>query len=131
VLKQQHQLFVALLVAVDGVVIVLASFAAWGIRLALITHNNVTRWDDPIKKSLVLYTIPITLLCMRAIGLYRPRRDRSLLSEVKDVAQASVLSLVALLPALYVFDSSIFHGYFSTITFLGVKLDAGRVQLGS
>ncbi|MGE3107566.1 MAG: exopolysaccharide biosynthesis polyprenyl glycosylphosphotransferase [Phycisphaerales bacterium] len=128
-LKQQHQLFVALLVAVDGVVIVIASFLAWLVRRALMPHWPITRWEDPPKQALVFFTVPVALLAIRWFGLYRPRRDRSLLNEVKQIVKASVMSIVLLLPVLYAADSSIFRSNFPPQRMLGVEIDTGRLQL--
>ncbi len=128
-LKQQHQLFVALLVVVDGLVVVLASLAAWFVRLTVITHFPITRWEDPPKQSLILYTVPIVLLALRWSGLYRPRRDRSLVSETYQVFKASLGAMLALLAVLYAFDSSLFRRDFPPTHRFGVLVDAGRVQL--
>jgi Undecaprenyl-phosphate glucose phosphotransferase len=128
VLKQQHQLFVALLVIVDGLVVVLASFMAWGVRMEAMPSHRL-RWEDYPKQALVLYTVPVTLLCLRWLGLYRPRRDRSLLNEVAQVARASVLALLATFALLYVFQSSVFDEKFARLTWLGITWSHGRIQL--
>ncbi len=130
-LKQQHQVFVALLVAMDGVVIVLASFLAWLLRLALLPHWPITRWEDPPKQALVFFTVPVTLLTIRWFGLYRPRRDRSLLNEIKQMVKASVMSMVLLVPVLYAMDSSVFRSPFPTQRVLGIDVDTGRGQLAA
>ena len=131
--KQQHQLFVALLVCVDGLVITLASYAAWAIRRLVIERTWWPgQWEHWIKEPLVLFTVPIALLCIRSFGLYRPRRDRSLVNEAMQLTKASVMALVVLIPVMYLFDkTSIFTQSYREVTFLGMVMDAGRVQLGS
>lgn len=130
-LKQQHQLFVALLVVVDGIVIILASFLAWFVRLGLMPHWPITRWEDPPKQALVFFTVPITVLTIRWFGLYRPRRDRSMLNEVKQIVKAALMSMFLLLPALYAMDSSIFRSHFAPERLWGVEIDTGRLQLAA
>lgn len=135
-LKQQHQLFVGLIVAADGLVVVAASFAAWLIRRWILEFP--TWWPPGIesypKQALALYTVPIVLFSMRFFGLYRPRRDRSLISETAQVFKACGLGMLATLAALYVFESSIFAqpGPSLTARVFGrtMVLDPGRVQLG-
>lgn len=139
VLKQQHQFFVGLLACADGAVIAGASFAAWfGRKLIL---NDPHYWPlSPLsypKNALLLATIPITLLSFRFFGLYKPRRDRSLISETGQIFRASAFAVLAVLAALFISDSSMFtatpdpeatpwnlHLFSRTIS-----LDAGRLQI--
>ncbi len=133
-LKQQHQLFVGLLALSDGLVIAAASFVAWLVRRASIEAWPTTSWEHPPKEALVLFTVPIGLLALYGCGLYRPRRDRSLISEILELGKASIVTLLALLAVLYVFRSSVFApGYEPQhpIALFGVVLDHGRLQLGT
>jgi Undecaprenyl-phosphate glucose phosphotransferase len=133
-LKQQQQLFVALLAVADGAVITAASFAAWMLRRGLLNYPDW--WPKSLesypKQALALYTVPITLLSLRFFGLYKARRDRTLLSEVYELCKAAALAMLGVLAVLYVFESAIFNeaGPHLAITTLGVDLDPGRVQLG-
>jgi exopolysaccharide biosynthesis polyprenyl glycosylphosphotransferase len=134
VLKQQHQLFVGLLAFADGLVIAAASFFAWFIRRCSIEAFPTTSWEHPPKEALVLFTVPIGLLALYGCGLYRPRRDRSLVSEILDLGKTTVVTMMALLAVLYVFRSSVFSpGYKPQypIAIFGVVLDHGRLQLGT
>lgn len=131
VLKQQHQLFVALLVMVDGLVVSLAAFLAWFLRLSVVDHWPITRWEDIAKQSLAVFVTPLALVSMRWFRLYLPRRDRSLLNEAKQIIKASLVCMLMLLAALYAFDSSVFRAPTSRVHVSGVELDAGRVQLGT
>jgi Undecaprenyl-phosphate glucose phosphotransferase len=133
VLKQQHQLFVALLVLVDGAVVAAACAAAWIVRRLV---NGPpwwpASWESYPKQMLLLYAVPIVLLTMRGMGLYRPRRDRSLANELAQVVRASVVSVLGVLAFAYAFDPSAFQVHGAEAVRLGeVRLDAGRVQLGA
>ncbi len=128
-LKQRHQLFVALLVLVDAIVVIAASMAAWGVRGEVLPKNPITRWDDPARQALILFTVPVVLFCMRWFGLYRPRRDRSLLNEAAQIFKACATALLGVLAALYLFDVRILRAPSATVLLWGYELDAGRVQL--
>jgi Undecaprenyl-phosphate glucose phosphotransferase len=138
-LKQQHQFFVGLLAGADATVIAGASFAAWLVRKLIL--NDPSYWPlSPAsypKNALMLATIPITLLAFQAFGLYRPRRDRSLIGETGQIFRACALAVLAVLAALYISEASILvpasnqaseplllHALGRTIT-----LDAGRLQI--
>jgi Undecaprenyl-phosphate glucose phosphotransferase len=137
-LKQQHQLFVGLLAAMDGVVILGASVLAWVARMQLCPPDPLWwpyRWEQYTRGFLVLYTVPIILLSLRWFGLYRPRRDRSILSEVPGVVKACFVGMLWVLVMLFVFESSIFaqtdpvrHG--PPVLLWGADIDPGRVQVG-
>jgi Undecaprenyl-phosphate glucose phosphotransferase len=131
-LKQQHQLFVGLLAVVDGLVVAGAAFAAWAVRRLTIEKTWWPEsWEHPPKEALVLFTVPLGLLCLRWFGLYRPHRDKSLTTEVSQVFKASLATMLALLAILYATDSSVFRGAYEPLSLWGVALDAGRVQLGA
>ncbi len=136
VLKQQHQLFVGLLVCADACVIAGASIAAWAARVRIIGWPTwwPDRVEDFIKAPLLIATVPIGLLSIRFFGLYRPRRDRSMLGEYAQIIKASVLAMLGILAALYIGESSVFALPGAPITLqLGqrvVDVDPGRLQLG-
>jgi exopolysaccharide biosynthesis polyprenyl glycosylphosphotransferase len=134
-LKQQHQLFVGLLAFADAVVITLATLCAWVVRWALLRGEGVQAWlpqswEHLPKEALVLYSVPITLLAMRWMGLYRARRDRTIADEVGQIFKTCLVSLVAILSAAYILESSLFLNK-QMIELRGLRLDAGRVQLGA
>ncbi len=131
-LKQQHQLFVALLVVVDGVVVATACLGAWLVRrVALDGAWLPDSWVDPLRESLVIYAVPIVLVALRSFGLYRPRRDRSLVNEAVQILKASLVSMAAVLAVRYALDPSIVRGSPGRTTFFGVAEDTGRFQLGA
>jgi Undecaprenyl-phosphate glucose phosphotransferase len=132
--KQQHQLFVALLCAADGVVIALAAAASWMVRRLTIDGDLPElpgRWETYLKGPLILFAIPIGLVAIRMCGLYRPRRDRSLVSEMWSVLQASTCTMVGMIVVLVVVGNSVISdGGDGRPLVVGERhLDAGRFQL--
>lgn len=121
----------------DGVVILAASILAWVARMQLCPPDPLWwpyRWEQYTRGFLVLYTVPIILLSMRWFGLYRPRRDRSILSEVPGVVKACFVGMLWVLVMLFVFESSIFsqtdsvrHG--PAVVLWGADIDPGRVHV--
>ncbi len=131
-LKQQHQVFVGLLVFADAAIVASACFGAWAVRrLAIERTWWPESWEHPPKEALVLFIVPVVLLALRQFGLYRPRRDRSMVNEIVQVFKSSLAAMVVVLALLYVFQSSIFTTSYGTAMVFGQELDAGRVQLGT
>lgn len=131
-LKQQHQLFVGLFATADAVVVTGASVGAWAIRRAAIPHGWMPQHlvEYP-KEALVLISVPIVLMSLQSFGLYKARRDRSLVNEAYQIVKASIAAMLAILAAVYVLDLSVFRLDLPTVHLFGATLDAGRVQLGA
>ncbi len=138
-LKQQHQLFVGLLAAADGIVVVCACFGAWAVRYGVLDHAWwPNSWEEYPKEALVLYMVPVMLLVLRWFGLYRPRRDRSVLGETGELFKAAAAGMLVLVTLAYVFESNLLFAAnkggvtaWKPISWRGIRLDAGRVQLGA
>ncbi len=138
-LKQQHQFFVGLLAGADALVIAGASLGAWVVRKLVL---DAPPWWPPSpieypKQSLLLGTVPITLMSMRLFGLYRARRDRTLTSEVGQIVKACALAVLATFAVLYFAEAGIFVESARLgvaplkARFLGhvIDLDVARLQL--
>jgi len=130
VLKQQHQLFVGLLALADALVMVIATLAAWYVRCYLSQQTWMPRPEHLVKESLLLYVVPIGLLSMRWMGLYRARRDRSIADEIAQIFKTCLLALGLILVCAYILESSIFRAD-RNVQVLGAMVDVGRVQLGA
>ena len=127
--KQQHQLFVALLGLLDCGAITAACYLAW-IARRLTCEGYFPKWPDfwesYFKNPLVAFVVPITIATMRANGLYRPRRDRSLWDEQGAILRASMLSMLLVVVALWFVGNAVITEGASR----PLHLDAGRTQLG-
>jgi Undecaprenyl-phosphate glucose phosphotransferase len=139
-LKQQHQFFVALLCLADGIVVALACLAAWTLRLELVERYGplTMEWESWGKRSLLIFAVPIVLVSMWMLGLYRPRRDRSLWTEQADIFKISATATAGLIVALWAVGDSSVTGIVgksgntraATMQLFGNTVDGGRVQIG-
>lgn len=130
-LKQQHQLFVSLLAAVDGLVVACACIAALLLRVWLQGEGPPVNWESWIKGSLVIFVVPIVLVSMWGLGLYRPRRDRSLWQEQAAILRVAAVSMGALIVALVAAESEFVDPKSGqSVGVWGRGVNAGRVQLG-
>lgn len=131
-LKQQHQLFVALLCVVDGLVVSAACFVAWLVRMRVVEgYLPPGNWESWVKGPLFLFVVPIVLVAMWLLGLYRPRRDRSLWPEQAGLLKASVASMAALIVGLWALDHSVIRvrPWDASITLFGSEVTGGKLQL--
>ncbi|MFG0327565.1 MAG: undecaprenyl-phosphate glucose phosphotransferase [Phycisphaerales bacterium JB037] len=130
-LKQRHQLFVVLTVVADGFVVAAACLLAWVTRRLWIDGTWPDAWASYIKEPLVLLSVPTVLGVLWMMGLYRPRRDRSILPEVGQVFKASIVSLLALVAILWSIGDGVLGARgVAPVTRFGVELDPARTQLG-
>ena len=131
--KQQHQLFVALLCLMDGLVVACACAAAWAVRRMTVEEFWPLSWETYFKEPLFIFAIPVALYAMRIFGLYLPRRDRSIWNEQAQLVKVSLFSLGALIVVLWTVGNALVGGnkVYGPAHLWGLELDAGRVQLGS
>jgi Undecaprenyl-phosphate glucose phosphotransferase len=131
VLKRQHQLFSALLVVTDALVIALASLVAFLLAVWKIPGSwEPQQWESWLKEPLLFYTIPTGIIALWYCGMYRPRRDRSLYNEALLTARAGAAVVLALLPVLYLFtDVLVKVARPGSVDVLGIHLSFMRLQL--
>ncbi|MEZ6241747.1 MAG: undecaprenyl-phosphate glucose phosphotransferase [Phycisphaerales bacterium] len=104
-LKQRHQLFVALFCVADGVVVIAACMLAWVARLYVFAEPLPHDWEGYFKGPLVLFALPIVLYTFSVLKLYRARRDRSMWGEQGGILKACLVSMVLLIVALWAVGS--------------------------
>jgi exopolysaccharide biosynthesis polyprenyl glycosylphosphotransferase len=105
-LKQRHQVFVAMFVAADALTVAAATYGAWALRVVRRGDPWPAHWEDFVKQPLVLFVVPIALYVFSLFGLYRPMRDRSIWSEQSRVLRASLVAVAAVVLALWVLGSA-------------------------
>jgi len=134
-LKQQHQLFTSILVFMDAVVVVVACYAAWLFRLSTLGEplpRLPGNWEATVRDSVSLFAVPIVIGAFWFVGLYRPRRDKSLWGEYGTVVKASVVAMGLLVVGLWLLRIRIIGAAPTSIPeggIIGVTPDPGRVQL--
>ena len=141
-LKKQHQLFVALFALMDGLVAAGACWLAWAIRRGAVDqswpvvpgHSGAPDW---LREPLALLVVPLVLAVFMISGMYRPRRDRSVILEAIGVVRAALLSIVLIVVVLWAVGSptppgAIVSTELPTVELFnlgGIAFDAQRTQL--
>ena len=100
-LKQRHQLFVTLFACTDAASAFGACALAWWIRRAQFAEPDLIL-GSYVEDSLTILVVPILAITMIAMGLYKPRRDQSILSEIVDVTRASIVAMVLVIVSSWV-----------------------------
>lgn len=131
-LKRRHQLFVALFVIADGMMITLASYGAWFFRLATLREPFPSEWESYLKGPVLFFTVPLALAVMQALRLYTPQRDRRLLPEQIQVFKASVIASACVVIFLWVVGNDLIDAteHARTNEFL-FDLGPARLQIGA
>jgi len=130
-LKQRHHFFVVLLALADAIMVAGACIAAWGLR----RMSLGTGWPDSlgpwVREPATLLAVPVTLYAMLAFGLYKPRRDRSVLAEIGQILKASLTAIAVLIVGTWamvgIWPADAVR---ASAEFQGLRLDAGRLEVG-
>lgn len=137
-LKQRHQLFVTLLSLVDATVATGACCAAWAIRARVLDGSwpdvlHASRWAILVRESLLLLELPLLIMSMWVFGLYRPRRDRTLVAETVQLLKAVFTSLVMLIVVLWALGPRLVGNWLvqDAGTVASFPVDAPRLQLAA
>ncbi len=134
-LKQQHQLFTSILVFLDALVVIVACYAAWLFRLSALGQplpDLPGDWETTVRGSYFLFAVPIIIAAFWFLGLYRPRRDKSLWGEYGTIIKASVVAMALLVVGLWLLRDRIITAAPTSVVddgLIGSTPDPGRVQL--
>lgn len=120
------------MVLLDAAAIAVAAYAAWVTRIVATERWWPERWESWFKEPLVIYIVPAALVGLWVSGLYRPRRDKSLLAETALVLRASLAAVGAIVLVAWAIDSDMLArtGGNPVVGVLGVSLDGARIQMG-
>jgi Undecaprenyl-phosphate glucose phosphotransferase len=124
--KRHHQLFIALRVALDLAIVAVAFAGAYSIRFGSPVRFPY-RELPPLEETLFVGAVALLLwpLSLRAVGLYRPQRQKSPLDEVFAVFKATLLASLLLVAATYFLRGRYSRGallIFEGLAFVGVGL---------
>lgn len=130
-LKQRHQFFVVLLALADAAMVATACFAAWSLRNATTGHSWPMALGEWLRAPTVLIAVPVTLYAMLAFGLYRPRRDRGLMTELGQILKASLTAVVVLIVGSWAMAGVAPADILPLDAEIrGMRVDARRVEIG-
>ena len=107
-LKQRHQLFVSLFACTDAVSAFGACALAWWVRQLRYGGSDAVP-GSYLQDSLTMLVLPVLAVTLVAMGLYRPRRDQTLISEIAQIIKASIVAMVAIIVLIWVMSGSIAH----------------------
>lgn len=127
-----------MLACADACVIGVACLIAWCLRRHLIERDwPAISWPDGVRtllqQPLLVFAIPLGILSLRVFGLYLPWRDRRVLAESRQIANAALGTIVALIVLVWALGPDMMGGWRedARAQVVGLSLDAGRLQLGS
>ncbi len=142
-LRQRHQVFIALFGVMDAVVVAIACLGAWLFRRNVIEQsvpNDLTTW---IREPLVPVIVPIVFGGLWIFGVYRPWRNQSLWTEQKQLIKATTFSLGFAIVFLWTVGANALSNGSATLPvaaeastapvtyeIAGLSLDASRLQIG-
>ncbi len=120
-----------LLCAADGIVALAACYVAWLTRLWKLGQPVPGDATTIFREPLAYVVVPMTLYAMWAFRLYRPRRDRTLLSESLDICRAVLAAMAAVVVALWLTNNQLIRVELGDpVAAIGtIQLDAARLQL--
>src|SRR6185295_18187765 len=85
----------------DVIVAAGACYGAWALRIVKTSHEFPEFSRAWIREPLAVPMIPLTIASLWAFGVYRPRRDKSLWFEQRQVIKASLIAVVALVVMIW------------------------------
>jgi Undecaprenyl-phosphate glucose phosphotransferase len=125
--KRYHQLFTALRVLLDLAIVAAAFAGAYALRF-----NSPKTWPYPElpapRETLIVGALALLIwpLSLRAMGLYRPQRQKTPLDEVFGVFKATLVAGLLLVSATYFVREARYSramiAVFTALAFLGVAL---------
>lgn len=107
-LKQHSQLMISLLAIADALAVAVAWLLSYWLRFKLLpvdAAKGVPPLGDKYLPMLPLVALAHVVIFYR-IGLYRPRRDRAILGEMRDIVKAFFVAIVAVVLIDYLLPQS-------------------------
>lgn len=105
-LKQRHELFVLLMKGADALCVLGACLAAWAPGREAPLRTIARAPLEALSGSFALVMVPLTILTMMMTGLYRPRRDQTLVGEYGLIVRAALIALVVLISVVWMLGGS-------------------------
>src|SRR5919202_2450366 len=125
--KRHHQLFTALRVLLDMLLVGAAFWGAYALRF-----GSPRTWPFPelprAQETIIVAGLALLIwpLSLRAMGLYRPQRHKTALDEVFGVFKATLIAGLLLVAVTYFIRESRYSrgtlALFTGLSFLGISL---------
>jgi len=125
--KRHHQLFTALRVLLDVAIVAVAFWGAYSIRFGSPVTFPYPELPDP-RETLIVGALALVIwpICLRAVGLYRPQRQKTALDEIFAVFKATLVAGLLLVAATYFWRENRYSRaallIFASLAFVGVAL---------
>jgi Undecaprenyl-phosphate glucose phosphotransferase len=125
--KRHHQLFTALRVLLDLAIVAVAFWGAYSIRFGSPVSFPYSELPDQRETLLIaLVSLVIWPLSLRAAGLYRPQRQKSVLDEIFGVFKGTLYAALMLVAVTYFWRDNRYSRaallIFTGLSFVGVAV---------
>lgn len=111
-LRRQHRFFRSVLVATDTIVVATAAIAAYFVRFG--PMQDLAPADEATAYAThsipVLAAVPIMVLTMMSVNLYRPRRDQRFMGEAFALAKGVLIGTAVTFGFVAFFNKVLFDG---------------------
>ncbi|MDR3063288.1 MAG: undecaprenyl-phosphate glucose phosphotransferase [Methanobrevibacter sp.] len=123
-IKQNQRFFNAILIIIDGLILLLALFTSWFVRFQTTLFGPLGKYLDLNEYLLLMiFIIPFYIVIYYFLGLYKPFRDHSsVVSEASQIIKANFIVFLVLISILFIIDKPEYSrwmlflfGAFSTI----------------
>jgi Undecaprenyl-phosphate glucose phosphotransferase len=111
-IRQNQRFFNLLLVIIDMAVITFSLILAWFIRFETdLLGFGQSEWGFNHYISPILFILPMYLFLYYILGLYRPQRTESMVSEAIGIIKVNFIGILALVTALFVLELTEYSRY--------------------
>lgn len=106
-IKENQNYFNFILILADMVTIICALILAWYLRFQTNVFGDVgvSGWGFTYYMVPLIFILPLFLVLYYIFGLYRPRRTKTLISEIGDIIKANFTGLVVLTTLLFLLEA--------------------------
>ena len=121
-IKENQKAFNRIHVIVDGILIVMAYLAAWGIRFGVLTRFSMfelteTEYYYPIGiyAKYLLYLVPIYLIAYSVCNVYKPKRGSNRWIEIWNIIRGNFFGAIFFMAVLFIMKEMHIGRYFYAV----------------
>jgi FlaA1/EpsC-like NDP-sugar epimerase len=131
VVKQKHQVFVSLLGLSDLTVAAGACYGAWALRYAKMQQEFPEFGRQWIREPLAVPMAVLTIASLWLFGVYKPRRDKSLWVEQRQVIKASLAAVIALVVMIWTIGGQLMTSATGKPILLNLGFGGASIEINS